>query len=579
MATLGSDRPPSAATLLPATRRAFQPLTEALTGKLGWMAAAALCAAYVICMVRLTSFPMQDYANHVARAKIMADIVFDHGAVFGRYFELHLMAVPYVLPDLMLMGAVELFGPDAGAGVFTAFVLLSLPCALLVYARACGIPRGAWLFIFLVSLFLSTDWFFLVGFFAFRLAVALVVLSLALAELLRRRWSVAGYTAYVTVLVLGYLTHLTALAFMGVALGVSALVRLWLRRTTLRREVYLLAPLAVLSVWHVGFVAPRHDGNGLLSFDWEAASLTKLVTSKIRNLPDEFSAFDWHLTTQTLILLTACALWPVRRHLGRAALAKPSVVEQLVVGAAFLGVYFALPSAYQDAQYVDIRALPLVTLLLLFALLRLPADGRIAQTFGSPSALALAGLLAVANLLHVNQALGVNNAWIDQYRLVVAAIPRGAFVLPVHTETRRQHLLHIASHAVIDRDAFIPYLFSGDNHDPMTYFRYRHRPYAPDGQWYRAAHHAVTSADATGAIDWNQIACDWDYLLVTMPFDPSFIRVPYRSVASNWAATLLQVDKDACIGEAREVSGLTGAGTMRGFASARASAKSHPGLP
>jgi hypothetical protein len=551
VATLdSSDRRSSAAAALPpAAQRSLRPLADALTGKSGWIAAAALCAAYVICMVRLTSFPMQDYANHVARAKIMADLVFDHGAQFGRYFELHLAAVPYVLPDLLQMSAVELFGAEVGTGIFTALVLLSLPCALLFYARACQLPRGAWLFVLLVGLVLSTDWFFLVGFFAFRLALAFIVVTLALAEILRRRWSTAGYVAHVIVLGLGYLTHLTALAFIAVALGVSALVRLRLKSTTLRREVYLLAPVALLFIFYIGFAAPRHEGSGAFSFDWVAPSVTKFATSKIRNLPDEFSAFDWHLATQTLILLGIAALWPVRRQLSRATLAKPDVIEQLVLVVAFIGVYLALPGDYQDADYVDIRALPMVSLLLLFALLRLPDERSVGQTFGSPSALALAGLLAVVNLLSVTRALDTNNSWIDRYRQVVAAIPRGAVVLPVHTETRLQHLLHVASNAVVDRDAIIPYLFSAENHDPMTYFHYRHQIYAPDGQWYRGELRG--SASALNAVDWNQVACDYDFLLVTMPYDARLIRVPNKLVTSNAEAALLAIDKDSCSGVPR----------------------------
>lgn len=111
---------------LPAAVRS-QPLSDALSGKIGWIAAALIGAAYVACIVRLTSYPMQDYANHLARADVMADILFHHGARFGQVFQVHLTPVPYVLPDLILMCAVEVFGVAAGAGVFTGLVLLSLP--------------------------------------------------------------------------------------------------------------------------------------------------------------------------------------------------------------------------------------------------------------------------------------------------------------------------------------------------------------------------------------------------------------------------------------------------------------------
>ncbi|MEJ1960930.1 MAG: hypothetical protein WDO56_05030 [Gammaproteobacteria bacterium] len=51
------------------------------------------------------------------------------------------------------------------------------------------------------------------GFLAFRLAVAFVLLNFAVAEGLRARFSFARYAAYLAVLAAGYLTHLTAPVF------------------------------------------------------------------------------------------------------------------------------------------------------------------------------------------------------------------------------------------------------------------------------------------------------------------------------------------------------------------------------
>src|SRR6185312_699088 len=46
--------------------------------------------------------------------------------------------------------------------------------------------------------------------------------------------------------------------------------------------------------------------------------------------------------------------------------------------------------------------------------------------------------------------------------------------------------VHAASFVVIDRGGMTPYLFGGDDGDPMIYFRYRHRPYEPKWMWYDA---------------------------------------------------------------------------------------------
>jgi hypothetical protein len=530
------------AALLPAGRRAAPRLIDAFGDKAGWIAAAVICAAYLAFIVPLTSFPMQDYANHVARAQIMADLFFHHGADFGRFFEVHLAPVPYVLPDLILMGAVEVFGPNVGAGLFTGLVILALPCALLFYAHVVNLPWRARPFVVLVGLYLSTDWFFLVGFLAFRLAVALIVVSLAIAEMLRRRWSVPAYIAYIVVLVLGFLTHLSAPVFIGAAIGASALVRLWFRTTTLRREIALCAPIAVLFALYFALMARPHEAVNAWQYDSAGPTLRQLVGMKIRSLPAEFLTFDWHLATPTLLLFAACLLLPVRRELSSSGLRRPAVVEQLVLAAAFLGIYFVLPTDYVNSSYVDIRALPMISLALLFACLRLSAEG--AAGLGGLGVVGLAALLAVTNLVYVARPLVSNNAWINRYRAVAASIPKGSYVLPVHTETRQPHLLHAASNIVLDRGAVIPYLFSLESGAPMTYFNYKHPRYAPDHQWYRAQRGGGTATD--GAVNWNQIDCDYDFLLVTMPFDPHLIGVPTVTVAANEAATLLAVDKRPC---------------------------------
>jgi hypothetical protein len=527
--------------LLPEGRHSVPPLVEASGGTAGWLAAMICAAAYIALIVPLTSFPMQDYANHVARAHIMADIFFHHGADFGRFFEVHLAPVPYVLPDLLLMAAVEVLGPGIGAGLFTSLVILSLPCALLFYAHVVNLPSRARPFVLLVGLYLSTDWFFLVGFLAFRLALALIVVSLAIAELLRRNWSVPAYIAYIAVLVLGFLTHLSAPVFVAAAIGVSALVRLWFRTTTFKREIALGAPIALLFAWYFAALARPDEAVNAWEYDSARPTLRQLAGMKIRNLPAEFFSFDWHLATLPLLLFAACLLWPVRRELNSSALRRPAVVEQLVLAAAFLGVYFVLPTDYVNSSYVDIRALPMVTLLLLCACLRL---AEVRAGLGGLGVLGLAALLAVTNLVYVALPLVRNNTWINSYRAVAASIPKGSYVLPVHTETRQPHLLHVASHIVLDRGAVIPYLFSLESGAPMTYFRYKNPRYAPDHQWYRAQRSAAPVAGSE--VNWNRIDCDYDFLLVTMPFDPRLIGVPAVTVASNEAATLLAIDKRPC---------------------------------
>jgi hypothetical protein len=92
----------------------------------------------------------------------------------------------------------------------------------------------------------------------------------------------------------------------------------------------------------------------------------------------------------------------------------------------------------------------------------------------------------------------------------------------------------VASFALIERHALIPYLFSGDRGSPMKYFRYAHRPYAPDGFWYQF------SLDRD--VDWKEVRQNYRYLLMMKSFTASRILIKTHTVAENDAAALLAIE-------------------------------------
>jgi hypothetical protein len=124
--------------------------------------------------------------------------------------------------------------------------------------------------------------------------------------------------------------------------------------------------------------------------------------------------------------------------------------------------------------------------------------------------------------------------------------------LPVntkHLEGAVRPFLHVDSFLVIDRHGLSPYLFSGNGGYPMKYFRYAHWPYAPDDDWY----------NSNGAVDWRQVGCSYDYLLVTKPYDPNRIGLSTTALAENASAVLLRVAKGSCESDARTQSPVAGA--------------------
>src|SRR5262249_17420901 len=201
---------------------------------IGWASLAVLVLIYAGFFVQLTSLPFQDFPNHLARAVVMADLIFHHGAQFGQVYDYQFMPVPYILGDLLLAGAVEIFGPALAGVLWTLVVLFSLPAALLFYLHVNAVPRGGRRVSLLISLFLATDWFFLMAFTQFRLGLALMLVALACADRARQRGSPRDLALYCAVIVIAYLSHLASVVFLAPALVTSAFVRLWARRTSMR---------------------------------------------------------------------------------------------------------------------------------------------------------------------------------------------------------------------------------------------------------------------------------------------------------------------------------------------------------
>jgi hypothetical protein len=307
------------------------------------------------------------------------------------------------------------------------------------------------------------------------------------------------------------------------------------------------------------------------------------VALKLQALLSEFQGFGGHLAEPLILLLGICLLWPVRESLKGRAWAKPEVLEQLAIAAAFLVVYIGLPRELAYSAFIDVRALPVLMIFLIFAVLHMPDARGAGREFGTVPVIALAMLLTLGNFAYLAFHVGRNNAWMERYRAVARALPAGARVLPIYAGRQGTAVpyLHAGSFVLLDRGSLSPYLFAGDHGDPMVYFRFKHRPYRPAEDWYDAQRvrdvlaggkgiRSPAEANALGVPlgesrwyestplpDWQRIACDYDYLLVTEPFEKDRLGLATRTVASNQSAALLRIDPTAqrCVRRADAGSG------------------------
>jgi hypothetical protein len=436
-----------------------------------WWGTIIIAAVYFLLWIRLNNLPFLDFPNHLARAVIMADALFDHGVRFGHAFAVRLSASTYVLGDLALASLVEAIGAGRAGPLWAALVFLSLPASLAYFARALFLSPLACATAFLIGCYLGSSWFFLAGFFSFQLAVSLSLV--AAANLCRQceavsRWRLAIIIALTT---LGYFIHITIVLFVCVLCVVIAIAYPAPRR---QRALATTAPFlfaSALLIWGVlDPAAATHGGS-----DWGG------VTAKLLRLVSPFVRFG--LRAEVLCVLPLALLawlgiqsWKKLRRDGRALLCS------VMVGA-FLAMYCVLPVSQGHGYDVDVRALaPMYTGIILLMLLAIDqATERLQIT-----AWAAAAWLALANLWCLQHELSPLDKTIGVYRAILQMVPEQSTLLPVSAAPnvgRHQAFLHAGSWATIDRGAITPYLFSGSTGEAMSYFRYVHTPEAPSIFW------------------------------------------------------------------------------------------------
>jgi hypothetical protein len=443
--------------------------------------------------------------------------------------------VPYVSGDLVLASLVQVAGIKAAAAIWAILTFLSLPAAVYAYLRAREASADTTMLMLFITLYLSTDTFFVMGFFEFKLSIALTLVALAMVELLRQQWTAARFAIFAALIVLTYLTHLAAIAFIALAVGASAVWRAVLGKSRIHREILLLTPIIGVLAWHfvaaVGYRQP--DDIVAQGTEWST------MASKVIRLSWDFVRYHRRPDSVVIATLLAFLMFYMggRRIWGKEGIVTPQVLEPLGYAVLFVGLYIVLPFAQSEASYIDVRALALAPFFVVLGLLNLPASPVPSASRLNALAFWLAAAVACINLGYLVFHFQKESVWLAHYRGIIADIPQRSTVLPVFTDKREGNVLkhmHAASFAVIDRRALIPYLFSGDNGSPMKYFRYVQRPYAPNEVWYPSRWDSQ--------VDWPQVSQQYQYLLISKPFTASRIPIRTRTVAENDAAALLAVE-------------------------------------
>ena len=483
------------------------------------LATAVIIIGYLVLFWSLDSMPFQDLPNHLTRAAIESDLLLHGGQRYGNQFACTPLLTPYVGGDALLAGLVTAFGAGIAGRMWVLVAAASFPVSLAIYLRAARFSPYSIFVASILSLYLTTEWFFLTGMFHFRLAVAVVLLALAAWEVWLRKRSVGAYIAWTLLVVAGYLIHLSALLFSAVAAAVIGLVAVARRETSWRRATAGTLPLATVTLWQV--LAPPSDvSEGVKIWGgWR----------KLWAVLAPFARYEWPLDGALLLgLAGVCALLLLH---GTVARSDRRVVSAVLLTIVFLALYAVIPFASGRFSHLDTRAVVLAATFAVVAALAAGEHGGVR----SRAVIWLSLLVALGNLALLSAHLIGHNRVLREYRAIAARVPPDARVLPVATvplDGFTNPFIHAGAFVTLDAGAFTPYLPTSG---ATRYFGYRSPPSRPVGEfWYQAAQPTAPGARAA-------IERDFDYLIVMNPFDPMRLPVATEVVARNEAATLLRI--------------------------------------
>ncbi len=422
-----------------------------MLGRTGLVAVYAGLSAAVLVPIFAVQVPcLGDYLNHLARISIMGKL--GASPAIDAFYQARWKFVPYYGMDIPVIALSRVMGIYAAGRVFAGVCLL-MPVAAaavlrrVVVGRSGLMPVGAFLFCY--------NYMFERGLFPYLFTVGLAIMLFAawIATVDWPRWKRAAVFAAGALVV--YLGHAFGFATYCILVGGFELGWAWQARFRPRGEVVGRLAAAVAQAVPALLIGALLGGNENIS----AASFTRYG-----DFADKLGAalsplyFPGGIATALLVVFVAVCGAVFGRRAGIAPALRGPVIAVGVVAALTPRILFNIWGG-------DLR-LPLVLVIVVLAgLVPGPRVGRRS-----------AGVLLAACMTLVM--LRAGEAWallraldgqVEGVRDVVGALPQGKRLLVVELAGAGAGRVaptamtgHLAMVAVIDRDAFVPYLFIGN---------------------------------------------------------------------------------------------------------------------
>ncbi|WP_395016350.1 hypothetical protein [Dongia sp.] len=476
--------------------------------------------------------PLADLPNHLARAHIIDRL--SSSPDLQKYYAVEWRLLSFQSTDFILPALARVVGLAAAAKVFVAATMLLLLAGTAALHRALYGQVGLWPAVSALFLF---NFLLAWGFVAFLSAAGLALLLFAAWVQTSDKAGAVRMLLFAIATVLLLLCHLFAFACYAVLVGGYEIGLAARSGAPLRRRILRLASGAASFVPAIVLAALSIDTSvrTILQFGGIADLARGFVSPTIMYL-------DWADLVVTYAV--ALVLWLLYR---RQAL---SFDRRMLVPLAILFLLaLVMPVSMASVWGANLRIPCLLAFLLVAS-----SDLRLPQRAGQ---LLAAGLV----LLLATRAVALSVTWsgyerdVAEFRAADQQIARGSRVLatafPVDYQQRRDPaifpLVHLAAFSVIDRDAFLPSLFTfatplrftADRRDPTAFafqsmepiiWQPRNPAFAPADATTRQAVADLAESNRLNdsylsVVDWAHWPEDFHYLVV-FDFDTATNPVP-----------------------------------------------------
>jgi hypothetical protein len=414
-------------------------------------------ASIVILPLTMVQIPaLIDYPNYLARMHVLGSSA--DSPLINKYYEIKWRIIPYLSMDLtyeFMKNWIDLY---VFGKIYIILSAMAPPASLFIlhyalYRRLSLIP--------LVGFIFSYNGLFLWGFLNYLPTVCAAIIVFAL-WIYSRDWKIGiRFAIFLILSFMLYVGHLVAFGVFGLLAGAweaGRVCRRLLAGEGWRQSIALAGLPLLLAVTLPGllFAAGLHIDN---AFVGESVTKWGDIGSKRYALLSPLIMFGGRFDLLTAIVLL---LWVV----SGVATGVLRFSRDLTFCAALVGIVAVIaPNVMNNVYGMDFR-LPLVEAILVIAMLR---EGR-----NYTLARALAGLAVIAILLGLRATVMEREMTrmdqeVQTYRNVLREMPRGQRLLMVDATNKERVprpgwpklTIHAAMVAVIDRDAFVPTLFTG----------------------------------------------------------------------------------------------------------------------